>query len=189
MSIIFTRSSSGNAPRSCPPCSRTRTDVLAGQGQDPRGGWCGHGGRHVQESEERTDERAEELKLLFYSDFVINVNSHSLRLIEHRLRRRLEVTENRRTPRFELRDEINRLRTENMHLKEEGLRQRIRAGESGARTSSSADILKARNSSLSNSNAGLVAGQDVVQLLMNPNVLAIGLVLFVIGIVLGKVVF
>lgn len=89
-----------------------------------------------------------------------------------------------------LRDENNRLRSENMHLKEEGLRQRIRSGESGARTSSSstAELLKARNSSLSSSN-GLAAGQDVVQLLMNPNVLAIGLVLFVIGIVLGKVVF
>lgn len=86
-----------------------------------------------------------------------------------------------------LREEISRLRTENMHLKEEGLRQRIRSGESGAR-STAAELLKARNSSLSSSN-GLAAGQDVVQLLMNPNVLAIGLVLFVIGIVLGKVVF
>lgn len=90
-----------------------------------------------------------------------------------------------------LRDEISRLRSENMHLKEEGLRQRIRSGESGSRSSSgstTADLLKARNPSLSNSSNGL-AGQEVLQLLMNPNVLAIGLVLFVIGIVLGKVVF
>lgn len=87
-----------------------------------------------------------------------------------------------------LRDEISRLRSENMHLKEEGLRQRIRSGESGSRSSSgatTADLLKARNPSLSNSSNG----QEVLQLLMNPNVLAIGLVLFVIGIVLGKVVF
>lgn len=87
-----------------------------------------------------------------------------------------------------LRDEISRLRNENMHLKEEGLRQRIRSGESGSRSTSgttTADLLKARNPSLSNSSNG----QEVVQLLMNPNVLAIGLVLFVIGIVLGKVLF
>lgn len=78
-----------------------------------------------------------------------------------------------------------------MHLKEEGLRQRIRSGESGASSrSSTAELLKSRGGGGGSFSSGQVAaGQDVVQLLMNPNVLAIGLVLFVIGIVLGKVVF
>ena len=63
------------------------------------------------------------------------------------------------------RDEINRLRAENVPLEEAMRKLRIRAGESGARTSSSADILEIRNSSPSNSNAGLVAGQDVETLI------------------------
>lgn len=79
-----------------------------------------------------------------------------------------------------LRDELTHIRQENMQLKEDGLRQRIKHGGQGA-TTTSADLL---------SQQSLAAGpQDIFQLLLNPNVLAIGLVLFIAGLLAGKVIF
>jgi len=93
--------------------------------------------------------------------------------------------ENRR-----LREELTLIRQENMQLKEEGLKQRIRhgntnTGTAGAGTATSAGDLLAQQKLA----AGIASDQDMAQLLMNPNVLAIGLVLLIIGILVGKVIF
>lgn len=97
--------------------------------------------------------------------------------------------ENRR-----LREELTHIRQENMQLKEDGLKQRIRhrdqegSGGSGAGTTA-ADLLAQQKMSTRGGSGPNAAGQDIAQLLVNPNVLAIGLVLFMIGLIVGKVVF
>ncbi|KAI1299963.1 Vesicle-associated membrane protein/synaptobrevin-binding protein [Halotydeus destructor] len=90
--------------------------------------------------------------------------------------------ENRR-----LREELTSIRQENMQLKEEGLKQRIRHGASSGTSGSAgttADLLSKQKMA-----SGQDSPQDVAQLMMNPNVLAIAVVLFIVGIILGKVIF
>jgi hypothetical protein len=90
--------------------------------------------------------------------------------------------ENRR-----LREELTHIRQENMQLKEDGLKQRIRhKGQEGSGVATTADLLAQQKLSSSGANA---AGQDISQLMVNPNVMAIGLVLFILGLLVGKVVF
>lgn len=82
--------------------------------------------------------------------------------------------ENRR-----LRDELTHIRQENMQLKEEGLRQRVKHGQSG--TTTSADLLAQQK---------MIGGsQDLATLFLNPNVLALGVVVFIAGLLAGKVIF
>lgn len=104
------------------------------------------------------------------------------------------LEENRR-----LRDELTQIRQENMQLKEEGLKQRIRLGESpgGNRGQTgptghvtSGDLLAQQKMAGKLGGSGEFGSQqEIQQLLLNPNVLALGLVLFILGLVVGKVIF
>lgn len=64
------------------------------------------------------------------------------------------------------------------------MKQRIR-GTGGSGATVTADLLAQQKLSASS----MSSNQEVAQLLLNPNVLAIGLVLFIVGIVVGKLVF
>lgn len=80
-------------------------------------------------------------------------------------------------------------------MKEEGCKQRILLSGNSDRLSSttsgsttSADLLAQQK--LMGRDASLTGGQqEIVQLLMNPNVLAIAFVFLAVGVVLGKVFF
>jgi hypothetical protein len=85
-----------------------------------------------------------------------------------------------------LRGEVKKLRQENLQLKEDQLRQRSRT--SGSPSRSTAEDLMAQQK-LSGHDTSLAAPQDIIQLLTNQNVLAIGIILFIVGLVIGKVLF
>jgi hypothetical protein len=92
-----------------------------------------------------------------------------------------------------LRVELRKIRQENMQMKEDGVRQRIQlagnspASSSGAATKSS-DLLAQQK--LMGHDVSLAGGQqEIVQLLVNPNVLAIALLFLVVGVVIGKILF
>ena len=81
-----------------------------------------------------------------------------------------------------LKAEVKKLRQDNLQLKEDQVRQRTRS--SG--TPSSATDLRTQQK-LSGHDASLASPQDIIQLLTNQNVLAIGIVLFFVGLIVGKV--
>ena len=94
-----------------------------------------------------------------------------------------------------LRLELRKIRQENMQMKEDGCKQRIllsgnsdRHSVSGSASTTAADLLAQQK--LMGRDVSLAGGQqEIVQLLMNPNVLAIALVFLVVGVVIGKVFF
>lgn len=84
-----------------------------------------------------------------------------------------------------LRADVRKLRTEIMQMKEDGLKQRTRMS-GGSSAATSADLLAQQK--LSGQDSSL-APQEILQLLTNPNVLAVGIVLFIFGLLVGKVLF
>lgn len=98
-----------------------------------------------------------------------------------------------------LRQEVRKLRTENMQLKEDGCKQRIlMSGNSSSKSSggderlsgSTPSDLMAQQRLQKQDLMSLGANpQEIFALLSNPNVMAIGIVLLVVGIVIGKLLF
>ena len=87
-----------------------------------------------------------------------------------------------------LRHELKKLRQENMQLKEDGLRQRYRAGQTNEGSSSELLHAQAKLSGRGDVSTS-VQPQDLAALLVNPNVIALVVVAFVIGMVISKIVF
>jgi hypothetical protein len=74
-----------------------------------------------------------------------------------------------------------------MQLKEEGLKNRIRHRQpGGGHEATTAGDLLAQQKLASVAGAGQA---DIAQLLLNPNVLAIGLVFLILGMLMGKIFF
>ena len=93
-----------------------------------------------------------------------------------------------------LRGELRKLRQENMQMKEEGCKQRILSSErssssSGSASATTAADLLAQQKLLVGRDVVTGGQQEIVQLLMNPNVLAIAVVFFAVGVVIGKLLF
>ena len=86
-----------------------------------------------------------------------------------------------------LRHELKRLKQENMQLKEDGMRQRYKSAGGQNNESSSSELLYAQAKLSGRSD--LIASQDLTALLVNPNVIALVVVAFVIGMVISKIVF
>lgn len=86
-----------------------------------------------------------------------------------------------------LRHEIKKMRQENIQLKEDGMRQRYKSASRQNNESSSSELLNAQAKLSGRSD--LIASQDLTALLVNPNVIALVVVAFVIGMVISKIVF
>lgn len=89
---------------------------------------------------------------------------------------------------IKLRHELKRLKQENMQLKEDGLRQRYKTVSSGQSNESSSSELLQAQAKLSG-RSDMIASQDLTALMVNPNVIALVVVAFVIGMVISKIVF
>ena len=75
-----------------------------------------------------------------------------------------------------------------MQLKEDGLRQRYRGGQTS--DGSSSELLHAQAKLSGRGDvATSIQPQDLAALLVNPNVIALVVVAFVIGMVISKIVF
>ncbi|RWS31381.1 VAMP-associated protein involved in inositol metabolism-like protein [Leptotrombidium deliense] len=105
---------------------------------------------------------------------------------ESGLSKRLSSEEKRYTEENrKLKDEVTHLRQEIMYLKEEGLKQRMKSASGSAAATTPADLLAQQYAGKEYGKQG----NELSQIFLNPQVLALGIVLFVFGVIIGKVLF
>ncbi|RWS08142.1 VAMP-associated protein involved in inositol metabolism-like protein [Dinothrombium tinctorium] len=85
-----------------------------------------------------------------------------------------------------LKEELIHLRQEIASLKEDGLKQRMKSAAGAGSATTPADLIAQQQVA---GKGFEKSGNDLSQIILNPQMLVVGIVLFVIGVLIGKIVF